>query len=157
MRKYLIIIFLTALFSGCASSYNGTTQNMPTLNYVRTQEDGSITVRVSSSGRNYSDALSLAGKYALKQTIFKGIPIPEGGFLSKPLVTEVNAEEKYQLFFNSFFSDEGDYREFVSSEDKRSASDLLSNGKTSANVVTTIRILRSELQKYLIDNNIIKP
>lgn len=85
------------------------------------------------------------------------MPVPEGGFLAKPLVTEVNAQEKYQYFFNAFFSDNGDYKRFVSSEDKRSGSDMLAKGKTAVRTVSTVRILRSELQNYLIENNILKP
>lgn len=89
--------------------------------------------------------------------MFNGLPVPEGGFLAKPLVTEVNAQEKYQYFFNAFFSDNGDYKRFVSSEDKRSGSDMLAKGRTAVRTVSTVRILRSELQNYLIENNILKP
>lgn len=157
MRKYLIITLLVVIFGGCATRYQGSTVGESTLQYVRTQGDGSITVRVSTTGRNYNDALSLAGKYALRQALFNGLPVPEGGFLAKPLVTEVNAQEKYQYFFTAFFSDNGDYKRFVSSEDKRSRSDMLAKGRTAVRTVTTVRILRSELQNYLIENNILKP
>lgn len=157
MRKYLIITLLAVVFGGCATRYQGSTVGESTLQYVRTQGDGSITVRVSTTGRNYNDALSLAAKYALRQALFNGLPVPEGGFLAKPLVTEVNAQEKYQYFFNAFFSDNGDYKRFVSSEDKRSGSDMLAKGKTAVRTVSTVRILRSELQNYLIENNILKP
>ena len=54
MRKYLIITLLVVIFGGCATRYQGSTVGESTLQYVRTQGDGSITVRVSTSGRNYN-------------------------------------------------------------------------------------------------------
>lgn len=156
MKKYLLIIAALALF-GCTTPYQSSSYAENTVQYLRNQGDGSITVRVAASGRNYADALEQAGKFALRQTIFHGITVPGNSLLSKPLVTEVNAEEKYQLFFNSFFSEGGDYSRFVSTQDKRSRSDQLSKEMVSVRTVSTIRILRSDLKDYLLENNIIKP
>lgn len=156
MKKYLLIIAALALF-GCTTPYQSSSYAENTVQYLRNQGDGSITVRVAASGRNYADALEQAGKFALRQMIFHGITVPGNSLLSKPLVTEVNAEEKYQLFFNSFFSEGGDYSRFVSTQDKRSRSDQLSKERVSVRTVSTIRILRSDLKNYLLENNIIKP
>lgn len=156
MKKYLLIIAALALF-GCTTPYQSSSYAENTVQYLRDQGDGSITVRVAASGRNYADALEQAGKFALRQMIFHGITVPGNSLLSKPLVTEVNAEEKYQLFFNSFFSEGGDYSRFVSTQDKRSRSDQLSKERVSVRTVSTIRILRSDLKDYLLENNIIKP
>lgn len=148
----MIVFLALLLLCGCASVSRGTSQGNPTIQYIGTQEDGSLTVRVSAIGRNYADALSKANKFALKRTIFNGISVPENTLLSKPLLTEVNAEEKYESFFNSFFSDGGDYVRFVSSQDKRSGSDQMSKNNVSVRVLTTVRIFRSELKEYLQNN-----
>ena len=156
MKKYLLIIAALVLF-GCTTPYQSSSYAENTVQYLRDQGDGSITVRVAASGRNYADALEQAGKFALRQAIFHGITVPGNSLLSKPLVTEVNAEEKYQFFFNSFFSEGGDYSRFISTQDKRSRSDQLSKEMVSVRAVSTIRILRSDLKDYLLENNIIKP
>lgn len=156
MKKYLLIIAALVLF-GCTTPYQSSSYAENTVQYLRDQGDGSITVRVAASGRNYADALEQAGKFALRQAIFHGITVPGNSLLSKPLVTEVNAEEKYQFFFNSFFSEGGDYSRFISTQDKRSRSDQLSKEMVSVRAVSTIRILRSDLKDYLLENKIIKP
>lgn len=157
MKKILIILSALLLLCGCTAASKGTSQGAPTIQYLSTQGDGSITVRVTASGRNYADALAQANKFALRQTIFYGVPVPGNALLSKPLVTEVNAEEKYQYFFNSFFAEDGDYSQFVSSQDKRAGSNKTVSGKVSVRVSTTTRILRANLKEYLMQNNIIRP
>ena len=152
MKKYLFILLALLLFGGCASVSKGISQVNPTLQYIGTHEDGSITVRVAATGRNYADALSNAQRFALKRTIFNGISVPGNTLLSRPLITEVNAEEKYESFFNSFFSNGGDYVGFVNSQDKRFGSDQMYKNKVSVRVMTTIRIFRSDLKEYLQNN-----
>lgn len=157
MKKYLLFITAAIVLFGCTTPYQSSSYSENTVQYLRNQGDGSITVRVAASGRNYADALDQACKFALRQTIFNGITVPGESLLSRPLVTEVNAQEKYQLFFNSFFSEGGDYSKFVSTQDKRSRSDQLSKDNVSVRTVTTIRILRADLKNYLLEKNIIKP
>lgn len=157
MKRFLLVITLFFALFGCATPYRSSSYSENTVQYLRDQGNGSITVRVAASGRNYADALDQASKFALRQTIFHGITVPGNSILSKPLVTEVNAEEKYQLFFNTFFSESGDYSKFVSAQDKRFRSDQLAKDKVSVRTVTTIRILRADLKNYLLEKNIIKP
>lgn len=129
----------------------------PTIQYMYTHEDGSFTVRVAASGKTYSDALSNAKRYALKQVIFNGVANTESSILAKPLVTEVNAEEKYQNFFNAFFADNGAYKKFATSQDKKKGSDKKNDDKISVRITSTVRVLRADLKDYLINNNILKP
>ncbi len=126
------------------------------VQFMKTDGDGSITVRATGIGRNYNDALDQARKLALQQLVFKGIEVPGNAFLSKPLITEVNAEEKYQDFFNMFFADGGDYRQFVSAEDKRVGSTVEKKGDAKVKQTVTVRLLRPELKQYLIDHKVIK-
>ncbi|MBO4447698.1 MAG: hypothetical protein J5764_06195 [Bacteroidales bacterium] len=155
MKKLFSVLALALLFvtGGIAA---GQGFSAPSLEYMGTQMDGSITVRVTASGRNYKDAIDQARKFALKQTLFRGIRTGDP-LLSKPLVTEVNAEEKYQTFFNAFFADTGVFSNFVSSEDKRLGSNERVGGKIQVKVVSTIRVLRPQLKQYLLDNEILKP
>lgn len=53
------------------------------------------------------DAIEQACKNAVRDVLFKGVQTPENTILSRPLIREINAEEKYQYFFNPFFADGG--------------------------------------------------
>lgn len=143
--------------SSCHVSYKATATyaDSPTK-FLKLEGDGSITVRASARGKNYTDSWEQAGKRAVRDIIFKGVDVPGNSFMSKPLVTEVNAEEKYQDFFNVFFTDGGDYSKFISSVDRRAASSVETKADAVVKHTITVRVLRAELKQYLVENGIIR-
>lgn len=121
--------------------------------------DGSQTLRAWGSGRNRSDAIEQAKKNAVRDVLFKGIRAGQPGCEVKPLVPEVNAQEKYSSYFNKFFTDGGEYKKFISSKDGSVLHpEVFKNRKKAGSQDTyrvTIRVLRSELQTKLKEDNII--
>ena len=74
-------------------------------------------------------------------------------------ITQVNAQEKYEDYFNAFFSDGGEYKNFVSLRDERIGNKLSRDRKKTSESVTNglvVRVLRAELKAKLIADNIIK-
>ena len=65
--------------------------------------DGSQTLRIWGVGRNKKDAVEQAKKNAVRTVLFKGIHGGLSGCNTKPVILEVNAEEKYEDYFNAFF------------------------------------------------------
>ncbi|MBQ0096757.1 MAG: hypothetical protein KBS53_03785 [Bacteroidales bacterium] len=157
MKKLLFFALAICVFASCHVSYNATAaySDSPTK-FLKLEGDGSITVRASARGRNYKDSWEQAGKRAVRDIIFKGVDVPGNAFMSKPLVTEVNAEEKYQDFFNAFFTDNGDYSKFVSDVDRRAASSVETKADAMVKHTITVRVLRAELRHYLVQNGIIR-
>lgn len=165
MKKfiYLSIIIAVILFGSCVSLNN---QQRNAGNYPYKTEclgvemDGSVTLKAWGNGRNRFDALDQAKKNAVNDVLFKGITDGSSECNSKPLVPEVNAREKYEDFFNSFFADKGgEYKNFISMRDERA--DVAAQGKKSDNKggVTyscIVRLKRSELKQYLIHKGILK-
>lgn len=158
MKKIIILFFAACITAvSCHTSYNATaTYSDSATKFMKLDGDGSITVRVSAQGRNYGDAWEQAGKRAVREVIFKGIQVPNNSFMSKPLITEVNAEEKYEQFFNIFFTDKGDYSKFVSGADRRATSSVETKADAMVKQTITVRVLRTELKQYLIDHRVIK-
>lgn len=157
MKRILFFVLILCALSSCHVSYNATaTYSSSSTKFLKVDGDGSVTVRVSAQGKNYGDAIEQAEKKAVREVILKGIAIPNNAFMSKPLVTEVNAEEKYEQFFNVFFMDKGDYSKFVTSEDRRGASTVETKSDAFVKQTVTVRVLRQELKQYLIDHNVIK-
>ena len=122
--------------------------------------DGSQTLRVWGVGRNKKDAVEQAKKDAVRAVIFKGIHSGLSGCNTKPILMEVNAEEKYEDYFNVFFMDGGEYLKYVSMKDEKRIN-LFKKDKEKENSQhfvkygITVRVLRSELKKRLENDNII--
>jgi hypothetical protein len=79
--------------------------------------DGSQTVKSWGAGRNRVDAIEQAYKNAVRDVLFVGISNGKSECNVKPVIFEVNAQEKYEEYFNKFFADAGPYTEFVSNKD----------------------------------------
>lgn len=117
--------------------------------------DGSQTLRVQGYGRNRSDAKEQAMKNAVWAVIFDGIRDGVEGCNMRPLVTEVNAKERYEDYFNLFFADNGEYKKYVSLRDTKKRSGGRSKDKLGYAYDLTIRVLRAELKARLKADNLI--
>ncbi len=117
--------------------------------------DGSQTLRVAGYGRNRADAKEQAMKNAVWAVIFDGIRDGAEGCNMRPLVTEVNARERYEDYFNLFFTDKGDYKKYVSLRDTKKRSGGKSKDKLGYSYDLTVRVLRAELKARLKEDNVI--
>ncbi len=111
--------------------------------------DGSQTVRVTGTGRNKADAVEQAKKDAVMAVIFTGIRGGLKGCDARPLISEMDARDKYAEYFDIFFMDKGEYSKYVSLEDRKIRSNSKSTNKLFKNYRVTIRVLRSELRARL--------
>ncbi len=121
--------------------------------------DGSETVKAWGNGRNRSDAVEQAKKNAVRDIIFFGLVEGKQECKQKPLVLEVNAQEKYEAYFNKFFADGGEYKNYISLRDERLLDKMSRDRKKARGSVTNgyiVRVLRSELKEKLIADGIIK-
>ena len=155
--KSFLLCTAMLLSAWCASAQ---TYGAPysSIRCMNIELDGSITVRVSGSGRNRLDAKEQARKNAVYNVIFKGVKV-EGhtnSEISRPLVFEVNAEEKYADFMYEFFADNGKYLEFTSMDDRRALSNRKISGGKQVEWSITLRVLRPQLRRYLMEQGIIK-
>lgn len=56
---------------------------------------------------NRTDAIEQAKKNAVRDVLFKGVAAGSRECSVRPLVTEVNAQERYAYYFNDFLETEG--------------------------------------------------
>ena len=122
--------------------------------------DGSQTLRVWGVGRNKKDAVEQAKKDAVRAVVFKGIRGGMSGCNTKPVLMEVNAEEKYEDYFNVFFMDNGEYLKYVSMKDEKRVNMFKKDKEKekSQHFVKygiTVRVFRAELKKRFENDNII--
>lgn len=156
INHLIIYCFVLLVAIGCKPLDVSTSSYYPSsTTYMNDEGDGSLTLRAYGHGRNRSDAIEQAAKNAVRDVIFKGVNVPGNPLLSKPLVTVVNAEEKFQEFFNKFFTDGGAYSRFVTKKDRRMGSNNKEINTMQVKLSTTVRVLRSDLKQYLIKHEII--
>lgn len=121
--------------------------------------DGSQTLKAWGNGRNRFDAVEQAKKNAVRDVLFNGINEGRQDCERRPLVPEVNAQKKYEDYFNKFFADGGEFKNFISLKDEKIL-DKISRDKQKARESVThglvVRVLRAELKQKLIADGILK-
>ena len=95
-------------------------------------------------------------KNALWAVIFDGIRDGVAGCDMRPLIGEVNAKERYEDYFNIFFTDDGEYKNYVSLRDTKKRSGGRKKDKIGYSYDLTIRVLRPQLKARLKQDNIIE-
>lgn len=146
----------TLALTGCKTAATSVTPYLPDIvECMGVEHDGSQTLRVSGTGRNKADAIEQAKKNAVREVIFKGIRQGKQGCNMRPIVNEVNAEERYEEYFNIFFADGGEYRKYISMADERNNSHDKAQAKTFVKYTITVRVLRSELKARLKIDHVI--
>lgn len=158
--KYLLInvfcVFL--LFSNsCTSSKNVAGYYNFQTECLGTEYDGSVTVRSWGKGRNRFDAVEQAKKEAVRTILFKNMRNSNQPGCDQiiPLLNSENYLINHSKFFNDFFKDGGTYTQFVSNEDESFMSKSRNKSKNEVTFGVIVRVKRSELRDYLVENEIL--
>lgn len=158
-RLVLLFTFCFSVFCGFAGNRIPAYYDAPSR-VISSNYDGTVYVEATGKGTKSGEAYRNANKRAVYDVIFELIQNQDGCAL-KPLITEVNAKEKYEAFFNMFFDDrKGAYRYFCSIKLERIFSHSLTSSKintTDKQVVMTTVILvdRSGLRDFLLREGIL--
>ena len=155
MRKFLLTALALLTLLG-AEAQTRTVGPRSAIRCMGVELDGSQTLRVLGYGRNRSDAKEQAKKNAVWAVMFDGIRDGAEGCDMRPLITEANARDKYEDYFNLFFADGGEYLKYVSMKDTKKLSGGRKKDKLGYDYDLTVRILRSQLKARLKSDNIIK-
>ena len=140
MKKFLFAAFALLLTLG---AYAQETE------CIGKELDGSLTLRVWGTGRNKTDALEQAKKQAIYDVLFNGVTKGNTDYNMRPVMTEVNARQRYQDYFDIFFMDRGEYRKYISMEDKRAGSTRTRRNYRDVTVGVTVRVLVPQLRARL--------
>lgn len=152
------IILTTIMVLGMMTSLQAQTHaiyDRSSIKCMGVELDGSQTLRVLGYGRNRADAKEQAMKNAVWAVVFDGIRDGVAGCNMRPLVTEVNAKERYEDYFNLFFADGGDYKKYVSLRDTKTRSADRKKDKVGYSYEMTIRVERAQLKARLKADNVI--
>ncbi len=124
---------------------------------IATELDGSYTIRAFGRARNAVDAYEQAQKQAVRDVIFKGVASATSQVKPlKALLLEVNAEEKYEDYFNVFFVDNGEYTKYITKKERRLWSSEFARTDIQSTAEVTVCVHRTELKQKLIQDGILK-
>lgn len=155
MKKFVLLLVALCIHM-TVSAQGKLVYDRGSIQCLGVELDGSQTLRVSGYGRNRIDAKEQAEKNAVYAVIFDGIRDGgSGGCNTRPLLTEVNARERYADYFNIFFTDGGEYSKYVSLKDTKRRSADRSKDKLGYSYIMTIRVLTAQLKARLKADNVI--
>lgn len=154
MKRLFFIPIAMMLLASCT-----TTKSTAYMTYetqcLGVELDGSQTLLAWGEGKNKADAEEQAKKNAVRDVIFKGIQAGKSDCTKLPLVNTPNARQKYEDYFNAFFADGGDYKNYISMSDQKRRSGDKEHYQYGEKRSVTVRVLRSELKKRLQNDGIL--
>ena len=164
MKKIISLLALFVLITNFCQAQHA--QKNISGNYSKESEclgvemDGSQTLKAWGYGKNRLDAVEQAKKNAVRDVLFKGIRNGKTECNVKPVVFDMNAQEKYEDFFNKFFADGGEYSTYVNQKDEPLIPKVIKDRKaadTGVEFGVIVRVLRADLKKRMIAENIVLP
>lgn len=152
----ILVAVMAIVAAGC-----GPTKSQAYYDYdsklIAAHGDGSYTIRAWGRSRNATMSYDAAQKQALEDVLFKGVRAQSSNLTDlKPLIMEVNGRERYEEYFNAFFSDEKNWKPFVSMKDRRTMTSRYQRTDAQTLAQVTVLVYRGELQKKLKEDGILK-
>ena len=160
MKKIILLsITIFSILISCVGSKKVAGNYTYKTECLGVELDGSQTLKAWGNGRNRFDAIEQAKKNAVRDVLFKGIVDGKTDCDTKPILFEVNAQANHEDYFNKFFTDKGEYLNYVTLQDERIGQKILRDRRRARKGAThgvVVRVLRSELKKRMIHDNILK-
>lgn len=160
MKRYslYIVAALVALsLAGCGARRSQAYYDQPSK-VLSANYDGTYVLRTQVRARNSALAFTDAQRKAVQEVIFDGVAAGSNGISDlKPLVFDKNAREKHEDYFEAFFSDHGDWKKYVSLQDRRSFTSTYQRTKPQMVQVVTVSVNRASLKRRLQADGIIPP
>ena len=159
MRKiYTLLFFACAMMLGM-SAYAIDERSQAYYDYesriIQSHADGSYVIRAFGRSRNMTQSYQVAQKKALQDVIFHGVkPASSDIKPLKPLCFDMNAETKYEDYFNAFFAEDGPWKKFVSMKDRRINTTKYVRTENQMTAQVTVTVYRAELKAKLQEDGI---
>ena len=157
MKKLGLFIAAAAMviLAGCgpkrSQAYYDAPSQVLSANY-----DGSYVIRVQVRSKDAVTAFADAQRKVVKEVIFDGVKSASNGISDlKPLCFDKNAPEKYEDYWNAFFSDNGPWKQFTSYEDRRAVTTKYERDGRQMVETGTVTVDRAGLKKKLQEDGII--
>ena len=154
--QILVFAALMALATSCGV-YKAPSYADPKPTIIGSELDGSYIIKCQAKGRNAAEALTEVRKRATYEVVFHGVQSATSSVQSiHPIITEVNAKEKYAEWSNAFFADGGEYLNYSSKRDRRSGSSKFYRNNEQITCEGIVRVDAAGIKALLKENGILK-
>ena len=151
----LIAVFAAIVFAGCGSKSSQAFYDQPSQVLSATAE-GTYIIRVQVRAKDAVVAFREAQRKVVKELIFDGVKAGNSSMSDlKPLCFDMNAREKYEDYWNAFFSDGGEWTKYASYKDRRAVTTGYERDGRQMVETGTVTVDRAGLKKKLIADGII--
>ncbi len=157
MKKigFIIAAFAMICLASCGPKRSQAYYDQPSQVMSATAE-GTYIIRVQVRAKDAVVAFTEAQRKVVKEVIFDGVKSANSGISDlKPLCFDMNAREKYEDYWNAFFSDEGPWKDFTSYKDRRATSTRYQRDGRLMVETGTVTVNRAGIKKKLQEDGII--
>ena len=157
MKKLSFLLAITALvlFAGCGAKRSQAYYDQPSV-VLSSQSNGVYIIRVQVRAKDAVVAFTEAQRKVVKEIIFDGVKAGNSGVSDlKPLCFDLNAREKYEDYWNAFFSDNGPWKQYTSYKDRRAITTRYQRDGRQMVETGTVTVDRAGLQQRLRMDGII--
>jgi len=152
----LAAVALVVLAAGCGSRRSQAYYDYKSK-IIASELDGAYTIRAFGRARNGIDAYEKAQKQAVRDVILVGVESSDATVTPlKPLLLEVNAEQKYEDYLNAFFAENGPWKQYCNLRQRRILSSNFSRTDAQVLAQVSVTVFRNELKARLIADGILK-
>lgn len=165
MKKIIFTLAAAALLTlgSCktGTSVSGTYATAPAANVcLSINPMNTVDIKAWGTGSTRAEAVQNAIRSALVDVIFKGYTSGQGVAKSgvlRPLLNEVNAQERYSYYFTPFFADKGEYLAFASEKNGAENARYKANSHGNQSIAIIVTVDRNALRNRLIQDGILQP
>lgn len=157
MKKlsFLLAVAAMVLFAGCGAKRSQAFYDQPSK-VLSAGQDGTYVIRVQVRAKDAIVAFKEARRKVVKEIIFDGVQSGNTGISDlKPLCFDKNAQEKYEDYWNAFFSDDGPWEQFTDYKDRRVVTTRYERDGRQMVETGTVTVDRAGIQQKLREDGII--
>ena len=152
---YIALCAIVLTIAGCGAKRSQAYYDQPSV-VLSANMDGSYVIRVQVRSKDAVTAFADAQRKALRDVIFHGVKAGNNGVSDlKPLCFDMNAQEKYEDYWNAFFSDNGPWTKYASYKDRRAITTHYERDGRQMIETGTVTVDRAALKKRLQEDHII--
>ena len=156
-RKLLYFVLCTLVLSlaSCGAKRSQAFYDQPSR-VLSADYNGTYVVRTQVRSKDAVTAFYDAQRKVVKEIIFDGIQAANNGVSDlKPLCLDMNAQEKYEDYWNAFFSDNGPWKQFTSYSKRRVVTTRYERDGRQMVETGTVTVDRAGIKKKLQEDGII--
>ena len=156
-RKLLYIVLCTLVLSlaSCGAKRSQAFYDQPSR-VLSADFNGTYVVRTQVRSKDAITAFYDAQRKVVKEIIFDGIQAANNSVSDlKPLCLDMNAQEKYEDYWNAFFSDGGPWKQFTNYSKRRVVTTRYERDGRQMIETGTVTVDRAGIKKKLQEDGII--